>query len=145
METAGDAHDDRDVRERRRPAGWLGGVPPPRAAATAALLVLLALPAYAQERFLIERIDVQHLVHASADVIRAESRLREGERYDESELRLRPFMQCAMNRVGERQREKERSQHCRGPCKRKADSTSRSSSALPDASSGRNAEYRRRP
>ncbi|HEV2719296.1 MAG TPA: hypothetical protein VG323_04695, partial [Thermoanaerobaculia bacterium] len=51
------------------------------------LLVALALPAHADERFLIEHIDVQHLVHASADVIRAESRLREGERYDESELR----------------------------------------------------------
>src|ERR1041385_6899964 len=52
-----------------------------------ALLLLFALPAQAEERFLIERIDVRHLVHASADVIRAESRLREGERYDESELR----------------------------------------------------------
>ena len=51
------------------------------------LLFALALPAQAEERFLIERIDVRHLVHASADVIRAESRLREGERYDESELR----------------------------------------------------------
>ena len=51
------------------------------------LFVALALPLQAQERFLIERIDVQHLVHATADVIRAESRLREGERYDESELR----------------------------------------------------------
>src|SRR5438105_4164036 len=87
METAGDAADDRDVTERRRPAGWLGGVSPPRVAVTAAFLIFLALPAFAQERFLIERIDVQHLVHASADVIRAESRLREGERYDESELR----------------------------------------------------------
>lgn len=51
------------------------------------LLLALALPLQAEERFLIERIDVRHLVHASADVIRAESRLREGERYDESELR----------------------------------------------------------
>ena len=51
------------------------------------LLLALALPAQAQERFHIERIDVRHLVHASADVIRAESRLREGESYDESELR----------------------------------------------------------
>src|SRR5690349_3991146 len=51
------------------------------------LLLALALPAQAQERFLIERIDVRHLVHASADVIRAESRLREGQSYDESELR----------------------------------------------------------
>jgi hypothetical protein len=51
------------------------------------LFLALALPAQAQERFLIERIDVRHLVHASADVIRAESRLREGETYDESELR----------------------------------------------------------
>src|SRR5262249_46947529 len=33
------------------------------------------------------RIDVRHLVHASADVIRAETRLREGETYAESELR----------------------------------------------------------
>lgn len=51
------------------------------------LFLALALPAQAEERFLIERIDVVHLVHASADVIRAESRLREGEKYDESELR----------------------------------------------------------
>src|ERR1051325_3957638 len=41
------------------------------------LLVLLCAPVVrAEERFLIERIDVRHLVHASADVIRAETRLR---------------------------------------------------------------------
>jgi hypothetical protein len=52
------------------------------------LLLLLCAPALrADERFLIERIDVRHLVHASADVIRAESRLREGESYAEGELR----------------------------------------------------------
>ena len=52
------------------------------------LLVLLCAPVVrAEERFLIERIDVRHLVHASADVIRAETRLREGESYAESELR----------------------------------------------------------
>jgi hypothetical protein len=86
---------------RRRPAGWRGGVPPPegtetvpgqpprrrRAPGFLLLLLALAIPCHAEERFLIERIDVRHLEHASADVIRAESRLREGERYDESELR----------------------------------------------------------
>lgn len=51
------------------------------------LLVALALPAHAEERFLIERIDVRQLVHASPDVIRAESRLREGETYNEDDLR----------------------------------------------------------
>ena len=52
------------------------------------LLLLLCAPALrAEERFLIERIDVRHLVHASADVIRAETRLREGESYAESDLR----------------------------------------------------------
>src|SRR5207244_1037372 len=35
------------------------------------LLVLCAPALRAEERFLIERIDVRHLVHASADVIRA--------------------------------------------------------------------------
>ena len=52
------------------------------------LLLLLCAPvARAEERFLIERIDVRHLVHASAEVIRAETRLREGETYAEGELR----------------------------------------------------------
>jgi hypothetical protein len=56
------------------------------------LLVLVLLLACApvlraEGRFLVERIDVRSLVHASADVIRAESQLREGESYDESELR----------------------------------------------------------
>src|SRR5438270_8940901 len=115
METAGDAHDDRDVSsatgpsprprgegaaERRMRGAILQASPlTRRIRATLSpltrgegpllilLLLALALPAQAQERFLIERIDVQHLVHASADVIRAESRLREGERYDESEVR----------------------------------------------------------
>jgi hypothetical protein len=73
METPGDAQDDRHVT---RGEGLL-----------LALFLLFALPAQAQERFLIERIDVRHLVHASADVVRAESRLREGQQYDEDELR----------------------------------------------------------
>lgn len=52
------------------------------------LLLLLCAPVVrADERFLIQRIDVRQLVHASADVIRAESRLHEGESYAESELR----------------------------------------------------------
>jgi len=53
------------------------------------LLVLLgcASAAYAEDRFLIERIDVRKLVHASADVIRAESRLQEGDSYAEADLR----------------------------------------------------------
>ena len=55
------------------------------------LLVLLLLacapPLRADERFLIERIDVRHLVHASAEVIQSESRLREGESYTEGDLR----------------------------------------------------------
>jgi hypothetical protein len=52
------------------------------------LLLLLCAPALrAEERFLIERIDVRHLVHASADVIRQETRLHEGETYAEGELR----------------------------------------------------------
>src|SRR4051812_46655659 len=72
METPGDAPDHRHVTR------W---------AAALLLLFALAFPAFAQERFLIERIDVRHLVHASADVVRAESRLREGQQYDENELR----------------------------------------------------------
>lgn len=52
------------------------------------LLLLACAPLLrGEERFLIERIDVRHLVHASADVIRAETRLREGESYAESDLR----------------------------------------------------------
>lgn len=56
-----------------------------------ALLVLLLLASApivrAEERFLITRIEVRNLAHASADVIKSESRLREKESYDESELR----------------------------------------------------------
>lgn len=59
--------------------------------ALAALLLALAfaLPLRAEEpaRFLIERIDVRNLVHASADVVKSESRLREGNAYGEAELR----------------------------------------------------------
>lgn len=53
------------------------------------LLLLLgcASASYAEDRFLIERIDVRKLVHASADVIRAESRLQEGDSYAEADLR----------------------------------------------------------
>ena len=54
------------------------------------LLVLLLACAPAlrgEERFLIERIDVRHLLHASADVIRAETRLHDGESCAESDLR----------------------------------------------------------
>jgi len=53
------------------------------------LLLLLggASASYAEDRFLIERIDVRKLVHASADVIRAESRLQEGNSYVEADLR----------------------------------------------------------
>lgn len=56
------------------------------------LLLVLTLLACAplvrgEERFHIARIDVRSLVHASADVIRSESRLRAGESYAESELR----------------------------------------------------------
>ena len=52
------------------------------------LLLLACAPLLrGEERFLIERIDVRNLVHASADVIRAETRLREGESYAETDLR----------------------------------------------------------
>jgi hypothetical protein len=55
------------------------------------LLALLFVCAAARgeepARFLVERIDVRNLVHASPDVIKSESRLREGESYSESELR----------------------------------------------------------
>jgi hypothetical protein len=52
------------------------------------LLLLACAPLLrGEERFLIERIDVRHLVHASADVIRAETRLHEGESYAEDDLR----------------------------------------------------------
>lgn len=52
------------------------------------LLLLACAPLLrGEERFLIERIDVRHLVHASVDVIRAETRLHEGESYAESDLR----------------------------------------------------------
>jgi len=52
------------------------------------LLLLACAPLLrGEERFLIERIDVRNLVHASADVIRAETRLHEGESYAETDLR----------------------------------------------------------
>jgi len=52
------------------------------------LLLLACTPAVrGEERFLIERIEMRGLVHASADVIRTESRLHDGETYGESELR----------------------------------------------------------
>jgi hypothetical protein len=53
------------------------------------LLLLLgcASASFAEDRFLIERIEVRKLVHASADVIRAESRLEEGDAYLEVDLR----------------------------------------------------------
>jgi outer membrane protein assembly factor BamA len=51
------------------------------------LLLVCARASCAEDRFLIERIDVRKLVHASADVIRAESRLHEGESYAEADLR----------------------------------------------------------
>lgn len=54
---------------------------------TVVLALLVCAAARGDERFLIERIDVRHLVHASADVIRSESRLREGQTYGESDLR----------------------------------------------------------
>jgi hypothetical protein len=51
------------------------------------LLLACASASFAEERFLIERIDVRKLVHASADVIRAESRLQAGDAYAEADLR----------------------------------------------------------
>jgi hypothetical protein len=58
-------------------------------AATLLLLLFLAVPVRAEETalFLIERIDVRHLTHVSPEVIRAESRLHEGQRYSENDLR----------------------------------------------------------
>lgn len=50
-------------------------------------LVLTALPAAAQETFFIERIDVRDVVRVSPEIIRAESRLREGQAYSEPALR----------------------------------------------------------
>jgi hypothetical protein len=50
-------------------------------------LLLACAPLHGDERFLIERIDVRHLIRASPDVIRSESRLREGQAYTEGELR----------------------------------------------------------
>jgi outer membrane protein assembly factor BamA len=60
-----------------------------KTAASFLVLLFLIAPARAEEpaRFLIERIDVRHLVHASPDVIKSESRLREGQTVTESELR----------------------------------------------------------
>jgi hypothetical protein len=53
------------------------------------LLLFLVVPARGEEtaRFLIERIDVRHLVHASPEVIKSELRLREGQTVTENELR----------------------------------------------------------
>jgi hypothetical protein len=53
------------------------------------LLLLFIAPARAAEpaRFLIERIDVRHLVHVSPEVIKSESRLHEGQTVTENELR----------------------------------------------------------
>jgi len=53
------------------------------------VLLFLVVPARGDEgaRFLIERIDVRHLLHASAEVIKSESRLREGQTVTENELR----------------------------------------------------------
>jgi outer membrane protein assembly factor BamA len=64
-------------------------------AATLLLLLFLTVPVRAEEtaRFLIERIDVRHLTRVSPDVIKAESRLREGQTYSENDLR------AANNRV----------------------------------------------
>ena len=58
-------------------------------AATLLLLLCLAVPLRAEEtaRFLIERIDVRHLTHVSPDVIKAESRIHEGQTVTEAELR----------------------------------------------------------
>src|SRR5258708_33215239 len=66
-----------------------------KTAARVLLLLFLIVPAHAEEpaRFLIERIDVRHLVHASPDVIKSESHLREGQAYSENDLR------AANNRV----------------------------------------------
>jgi hypothetical protein len=94
MEASGDAKDNRHLTpfspragRRCREAADEGRHSSQISSLLVALLLFLAFPAQAQERFLIERIDVRHLVHASAGVIRAESRLREGQQYDESELR----------------------------------------------------------
>jgi outer membrane protein assembly factor BamA len=53
------------------------------------VLLVLVVPVRGDEsaRFLIERIDVRHLVHASPEVIKSESRLREGQTVTENELR----------------------------------------------------------
>jgi hypothetical protein len=60
-----------------------------KTAARVLLLLFLIVPVRAEEpaRFLIERIDVRHLVHASPDVIKSESHLREGQAYSENDLR----------------------------------------------------------
>jgi hypothetical protein len=60
-----------------------------KTAARVLLLLLLIAPMSAEEpaHFLIERIDVRHLEHASPDVIKSESRLREGQTYSENDLR----------------------------------------------------------
>jgi hypothetical protein len=51
------------------------------------LLLACARAVCGETYFLIERIEVRGLVHASADVIRTESRLQGGDEYSESELR----------------------------------------------------------
>lgn len=58
-------------------------------AATLLLLLFLAVPVHAEEtpRFLIERIDVRHLTRVSPGVIKAESRIHEGQSVTEDELR----------------------------------------------------------
>ena len=54
------------------------------------VVLLFAAPLLAQAappRFLIERIDVRHLRHASPEIVIAESRIRAGATYSEEELR----------------------------------------------------------
>jgi len=52
--------------------------------------LLLAAPLAAQDvpRFLVERLDVRNLRHASAEIVIAESRIRAGTAYTEQELRV---------------------------------------------------------
>ncbi len=65
-----------------------------KTAARALLLLFLIAPARAEEpaRFLIERIDVRHLVHASPDVIKSESRLRDDLRAANNRIKRLPFV-----------------------------------------------------
>jgi hypothetical protein len=55
---------------------------------TALTMASIALSAMAQERFLIERIDVRNAQHVSARVIIAETTLREGMEYSEEDVRV---------------------------------------------------------